>query len=130
MFDNPSTTGFYDDRSGAFFSSDCFGALLSSVPQNAEELSDDDLRDGQVIWATLDAPWLHKADRSMLASELEGIRKMAPTLVLSSHLPAAPARMLDKLLRSLAAAPGAKPFMGPNQAALEQMLAGMTGDSR
>src|SRR5512134_863035 len=45
-FDNPSTTGFYDDKSGVFFSSDCFGALLSAVPQNAAELSDQDLRDG------------------------------------------------------------------------------------
>ena len=52
-FDNPSTTGFYDDKSGVFFSSDCFGALLSTVPQNAAELSDKDLRDGQVFWATL-----------------------------------------------------------------------------
>ncbi len=126
VFDNPSTTGFYDDRSGAFFSSDCFGALLSSVPQNAADLSDNDLRDGQVFWATVDSPWLHKADRDTLATELEGIRKMAPKLVLSSHLPAAPGRMLDRLLASLAAAPGARPFVGPNQAALEEMLKGMT----
>lgn len=130
VFDNPSTTGFYDDRSGAFFSSDCFGALLSSVPQNAEDLSDNDLRDGQVFWATVDSPWLHKADRTVLGAELEGIRRMAPKLVLSSHLPAAPGRMLDKLLASLAAAPGAQPFVGPNQAALEEMLQGMTGDAR
>lgn len=130
VFDNPSTTGFYDDRSGAFFSSDCFGALLSSVPQNAADLSDNDLRDGQVFWATVDSPWLHKADRNVLATELEAIRTMAPKLVLSSHLPAAPGRMLDKLLASLAAAPGAQPFVGPNQAGLEQMLQGMTGDAR
>ena len=32
-FDNPITTGLYDDRSGALFSADCFGALLSEVPQ-------------------------------------------------------------------------------------------------
>ena len=36
-FDNPSTTGFYDDKSGVFFSSDCFGALLSEVPQKTRE---------------------------------------------------------------------------------------------
>jgi flavorubredoxin len=126
VFDNPSTTGFYDDKSGAFFSSDCFGALLSTVPENAADLSDQDLRDGQVFWATIDSPWLHKVDRTALATELEGIRKMAPKLVLSSHLPAASGRMLDRLLGSLAAAPGAQPFVGPNQAALEQMLKGMT----
>jgi flavorubredoxin len=127
-FDNPSTTGFYDDRSGAFFSSDCFGALLSAVPQSAADLSDSDLLDGQVFWATVDSPWLHKVDRTAFAKELEGIRQMDPKLVLSSHLPAAPGRMTERLLASLATACSAQPFVGPNQAALEQMLSQMTGD--
>lgn len=131
VFDNPSTTGFYDATSGAFFSSDCFGALLSQdAPQNAAELSDSDLRDGQVFWATVDSPWLHKADRVALARELDGIRKMAPQMVLSSHLPAAPGRMVERMLSTLAEAPGAQPFVGPNQAALEQMLGGMTTGGR
>jgi flavorubredoxin len=45
-FDNPSTTGFHDDESGALFSSDCFGALLPAVPENAADLTDDELRRG------------------------------------------------------------------------------------
>jgi glyoxylase-like metal-dependent hydrolase (beta-lactamase superfamily II) len=125
-FDNPSTTGFYDDKSAAFFSSDCFGALLSSVPRNAAELSDADLKDGQVFWGTVDSPWLHKVDRTAFGKELDNIRRMAPKMVLSSHLPAAPGNMTDRLLASLAAVPGAQPFVGPNQAALEQMLKKMT----
>jgi hypothetical protein len=51
MFDNPSTTGFRDNKSGAFFSSDSFGALLQAVPERADDLSDDELRQGQVPWA-------------------------------------------------------------------------------
>jgi flavorubredoxin len=125
-FDNPSTTGFYDDRSGILFSSDCFGALLSEVPRNAAELSEKDLREGQVFWATLDAPWLQKVDRAAFARELDGIRRMEPKMVLSSHLPAAPGHMTERLLASLAAAPTARPFVGPDQAALEQMLKQMT----
>ena len=130
VFDNPSTTGFYDDKSGVFFSSDCFGALLQSVPQTAADLSDTDLLDGQVFWATVDSPWLHKVDRDSLARELDGIRRMAPRMVLSSHLPPAPGHMMERLLASLAAAPGAQPFIGPNQAALEQMLKAMTAEGR
>jgi len=126
VFDNPSTTGFHDDRSGALFSSDCFGALLQQVPQNAADISDRDLRDGQVFWATVDSPWLHKVDRGALAAELNGIRRMAPTMVLSSHLPAAPGHMVERLLESLAVAPGSQPFVGPNQAAFEEMLKQMT----
>jgi len=129
-FDNPCTTGFYDEKSGVLFSSDCFGALLQAVPQNAADLSDTDLLDGQVLWATVDSPWLHTVDRGAFARQLDGIRKMTPKMVLSSHLPAAPGHMTERLLASLAAAPTAQPFVGPDQAGLEQMLAGMTGASR
>jgi flavorubredoxin len=126
VFDNPSTTGFHDDKSGAFFSSDCFGALLQAVPHNAADLSDDELRAGQVLWATVDSPWLHKADRALFAKELEGIAELSPTMILSSHLPVAPGSMAQRMLASLAAAPAAPRFVGPDQAALEQMLAQMT----
>lgn len=126
VFDNPTTTGFYDHNSESLFSSDCFGAVLQSVPQNAGELSESELRDGQVFWATVDSPWLHKVDRAAFAKELDAIRKMDPKLILSSHLPAAPAHLLDRMLASLAEAPGAQPFVGPNQSAFEQMLKQMT----
>ena len=129
-FDNPSTTGFWDDKTGIFFSSDCFGALLQEVPQNAADLSEQDLREGQLFWATVDSPWLHKVDEGIFARELDGIRKMQPKMVLSSHLPAADGRMTEKLIASLSAAPKAQPFVGPDQAALEQMLKEMTEGSQ
>ena len=122
VFDNPCTTGFYDKTSGVFFSSDCFGALLQAVPQNAADISEQDLRDGQVLWATIDSPWLHKVDKRAFAVELEAIRSIAPKLILSNHLPPAPGHLIDRFLGALSAAPGAHPFTGPNQAALEQML--------
>jgi flavorubredoxin len=125
-FDNPCTTGFHDDRSGAFFSSDCFGALLQSVPHNAADLSDDDLQTGQIFWATVDSPWLHKTDGDILAPELEAVRRMNPSMILSSHLPAAPGNMTERLLASLAAVPASERFVGPDQPALEQMFAQMT----
>jgi flavorubredoxin len=126
VFDNPSTTGFHDEKSGVLFSSDCFGALLQDVPQNAADLSDNDLREGQVMWATVDSPWLHKVDETTFGKELNGIRKMEPKMILSSHLPAARGDMTDRLLASLAAAPKAQPFVGPDQTGLEQMLKEMT----
>jgi flavorubredoxin len=120
-FDNPTTTGFLDDRSGALFSSDCFGALLQAVPDDAADLSEAELREGQVFWGTVDAPWLHKVDRAAFARELDGIRRMDPTMVLSSHLPAARG-MTDRLLASLGSVPDTPPFVGPDQTGLEQML--------
>ncbi len=127
VFDNPCTTGFHDDKSGAFFSSDCFGGLFADVPQSAADFSADDLRTGQCLWATVDSPWLHKVDAATFEQELDGIRQMEPTMVLSSHLPVAPGTMVEQMLTSLAAAPTEPRFVGPDQAALEQMLAQMAG---
>jgi flavorubredoxin len=126
-WDNPSTIGFLDDQTGALFSSDCFGALLSDVPESAAELSDQELRQGQVFWATVDSPWLHSTDRALFAKNLNAVREMNPTLILSSHLPAAPGHMTDRLIASLDAVPEADPFNAPDQAGLEEMLAQMTG---
>ena len=127
-FDNPITQGLYDDRSGILFSSDCFGALLDEVPERAEELSDEELRRGQIFWATVDSSWLHHVDRSVFASQLDRIRTLQPTMILSGHLPAAPGSSTERLLDALAAAPDAPAFVGPDQAALEEMLAGVAGE--
>jgi flavorubredoxin len=123
-YDNPITVGLRDDRSGILFSSDCFGALLDEVPECAEDLSDVALHQGQVFWATVDSSWLHKVDRRAFATELDRIRAIEPTMVLSSHLPPAQGASVERLLGALAAVPDAPVFVGPDQAALEEMLAG------
>jgi Metallo-beta-lactamase superfamily len=125
VYDNPVTTGFYDQRSGTLCTADCFGALLADVPERAEDLSDEELLQGQVFWVMADSPWVCKVDRSVFAKDLDAVRAMEPELVLSSHLPVAAGASLERLLASLAAAPAAAPFVGPDQAALEQMLATM-----
>ena len=126
-FDNPITVGLRDERSGIFFSSDCFGALLESVPESAEDLSAEELHQGQVFWATVDSSWLHMVDRERFAAALERVRALEPSMVLSSHLPAAQGSSLERLLGALADVPDAPAFVGPDQAALEQMLAAAAG---
>ncbi|HWC29334.1 MAG TPA: MBL fold metallo-hydrolase [Dehalococcoidia bacterium] len=125
-FDNPATTAFWESKTGTLFSSDCFGALLQAPAEDARDVAEDELRQGQVMWATVDSPWLHNIDRSAFAAELHLIRQMAPDLVLSAHLP--PARsMMPRILQTLSSVPESTPFVGPNQAALEAMLAQMVG---
>jgi hypothetical protein len=125
VFDNPVTTGFYDDKSGALFSADSFGALLADVPQRAEDLSEEELRQGQMFWVMADSPWLCKVDEAVFAKELDAVRRYSPRHVLSSHLPAATGGSLARMLDSLDAARSSTPFVGPDQEALEQMMASM-----
>ena len=125
VYDNPITTGFVDDRTGILFSSDCFGALLSEIPQTAADIDPGELRTGQVRWATIDSSWVHDVDRDTFSHALNQFRAIAPTMVCSSHLPPAPGAMLDVLVDSLALVPAADRFVGPDHATLEAMLANM-----
>jgi flavorubredoxin len=125
-YDAPETTGFYDSKSGAFFSSDCFGALMSEPAENASEVGAEKLREGLLLWATVDAPWLAMIDKALFDGALDRIRQMSPKLILSGHLPAA-RMMTEELLGYLGSVPITKPFIGPDQQALEVMLQKLTG---
>lgn len=126
LFDNPATVGFYDDRSGICFSSDCFGAALptAELAESSEvgDIPQDALHAGQLLWATVDSPWIHVVDADTFRATLQPLRAMDPRAILSTHLPPAIGRT-DQLLDTIAGAPTADPFVGPDQAALEQMLA-------
>ncbi|KCZ72113.1 putative flavoprotein [Candidatus Methanoperedens nitroreducens] len=124
LFDNPTTIGIYDEKSETFFSSDCFGAIISSPVQDADEVQEVDLAQGMIGWASVDSPWVHTVEPSKFNQELDRIRQMAPRSILSTHLPPARSKM-EQFLKLLAAVPASEPFVAPDQAALEQILAQM-----
>ena len=121
-FDSPCTTGCFDSRSSAFFCADYFGAVLPAQAQEAAAIPAEDLRQGQLLWESIDHPWIHKVDRNKFAGDLEAIRRMDPRHILSGHLPSA-SGMTASLLATMALTPDAAPYVGPDQAVLEQILA-------
>ena len=124
-FDDPMTTGFFDSKSKVFFSSDSFGALIPNPAPDAEAIGQEELLAGQRLWTAMDSPWLHNIDRGKFASELNVVRSMEPSRILSSHLPPATS-LTESFLANLAGVPDSPPFVGPNQPALEAMLKQMT----
>ena len=128
LFDNPTTIGIHDNKSGAFFSADCFGAIIPSPVQNVDDVPEGDLAQGAISWASADSPWVHMVDPGVFSQALDSIRQMAPKIILSAHLP--PARgKTEQLLELLARIPTSTPFVTPNQTALEQILAQTSGGS-
>jgi hypothetical protein len=128
MFDNPTTIGVYDNKSEAFFSADFFGAIIPSPVQNADDLSEEDLTQGMVNWGSADSPWVHMVERGKFNQALDRIRHMAPKVIFSAHLP--PARgKTEQFLGLLETLPASTPFVTPDQAALEQILADMKSGS-
>jgi len=125
LFDNPATVGILDTGNGVCLSSDCFGAPLPSAAlacaKEAAAASPDELRAAQLLWATVDSPWVHTTDPAKYAASFAPLRDFNPAAILSTHLPPVTSQaavLFDTLLQ----APQASPFTGPDQAALEAML--------
>jgi glyoxylase-like metal-dependent hydrolase (beta-lactamase superfamily II) len=122
-FDAPETTALFDPESRVLFSADSFGALLPEPADDASAVNPGALRDGMVTWATVDAPWLTMVDPDRYGDRLAAVAALDPAVILSSHLPPA-SGMAETLLGHLSAAAAAPAFVGPDQAALEKMMAG------
>jgi hypothetical protein len=126
LFDSPVTVGFYDDRTRTLFSSDCFGAPMPTAElaeaSDVGDVSQDEVRARQLLWATIDSPWVHNVDTAKFLATVRPIQEMDPDVILSTHLPPATGRT-SEFVDMLATAPRADAYVGPDQHALEQMLA-------
>jgi hypothetical protein len=121
-FDAPETTMLWDASTSTLFSSDYFGGLVPSEVAAANEVPAAALREGMMIWLAVDSPWIHAVDPAALAQATRAVTALGVKTVLSAHL--APARNLAEVLaENVLQAPGAAPFVGPDQAMFEQMLA-------
>ena len=133
LYDNPMSTGILDTSTGALFSVDSFGAILPEVAQDVDEVPDEALTGGMVGWATFDSPWTAVVDRERFAAILDDVRRMQPSRILSSHLPAAGGERVGRFLDVLATLPDAEPFVAPDSDAFAHMVAAMgalVGDGR
>lgn len=126
LFDNPMSTGLLDEATGSLFSVDSFGALLPEATEDASQVPHDALAGGMLAWATMDSPWAHLVDRQQFGQVLDRVRRLQPTRIFSSHLPAASGTSLDSFLQVLESVPDAEPAVAPSHEEFGHMLAAMT----
>jgi hypothetical protein len=121
-YDAPETTALFDQKSSTFLCADSFGCILDKPVDNAAEINSIDLREGSHLWSSIDAPWLGIIDIDKFGKTLSAIEQLNASTILSAHLPVAD-KMSKKLLNILAEAYQAPVFTGPDQQALEKMMA-------
>lgn len=128
LYDNPMSIGLLDESTGNLFSVDSFGAVLSAPTQDVAEVPRDALAGGMLAWSLMDSPWSSMLDRAMFTEVLEGVRRLQPTRIFSSHLPAASGASLDAFLDVLATAPGATPPPAPSHVEFTAMVDAMQAE--
>ena len=125
LFDNPMSIGLLDEATGNLFSVDSFGALLPEPTQVAAEVPHEALAIGMAAWAASDSPWAHIVDRPRFSQVLDGVRKLQPARILSSHLPAASGTSLERFIDVLETVPDAAPAVPPSYEEFGHMLQAM-----
>ena len=125
LYDNPMSIGLLDEATGSLFSVDLFGALLPEAAEDAAQVPHDALAGGMRAWATSDSPWAHIVDRERFGVVLDGVRRLQPTRIFSSHLPAASGTSLERFLEILESVPDAEPAVPPSHEEFQHMLAAM-----
>jgi glyoxylase-like metal-dependent hydrolase (beta-lactamase superfamily II) len=130
LFDNPMSIGLLDTSTGALFSVDAFGAILPEPTQDAADVPPEALAGGMVGWATSDSPWAHVTDKAKFGEVLDRVRRIQPTRIFSSHLPAASGTSMDEFVRILETVPDAEPFMPPDAEQFGQMIEAMAAEQQ
>jgi hypothetical protein len=74
----------------------------------------DALAGGMQMWAASDSPWAHLLDRQRFGQVLDGVLRLQPTRILSSHLPASSGTSLERFLQVLESVPDAEPAVAPS----------------
>ena len=122
VYDNPMSIGFLDESTGSLFSVDSFGAVLPGPTQDATEVPAEALAGGMLAWCLMDSPWSSMLDRTKFAQVLDDVRRLRPTRIFSSHLPAASGASLEGFLEVLGSATDATPIEAPSHAEFTAMI--------
>jgi len=121
LYDSPYTVGLFDEKSGALFSVDAFGAVLKRKERNTASFSDQELDEGMTAWASFDTPWVHLMEEQKFKAALDEVRELNPSMILSSHLPTARTR-IEQLVDVLSRVPQSKPFVMPDQTVFSRII--------
>lgn len=130
LFDNPMSTGLLDQSTGALFTVDAFGALLPEATQSADDVPPEALAGGMVGWALSDSPWVHVTDKVKFGEVLERVRKIQPSRIFSSHLPAASGSSMDDFIKILEMVPDAEDQAPPSAEEFGMMIEAMTAEQQ
>ena len=124
LFDNPTTRGLFDHRTGVFWSVDTFATNLPRPMVDARELSEGDFADGQSLGARLVAPWHEWLDEAKFHAHVDKTQALPITVLAGCHTPAIAGPRVEHAFELLRRVPSADPWPEFTQADLEQWMAG------
>lgn len=81
VFDNLTTRGLFDASTSVFWSVDTFATNTAQRMLEADELADDEFRNGQFLGAGLVAPWHRYLDQNKWDRCVDAVRRLGATTI-------------------------------------------------
>lgn len=120
VFDSPGTVGLYDPATGVALTADAFGTYLPELVQDVSDVSKGDLHSGFAEFNRLNHPWVSLVEPPTLDRALYELRRLDPSLLLSSHGVLAHGKTTT-LMASMVEICTMEAFVAPDQAAFEAL---------
>jgi len=128
VFDNPTTRGIFDDRTGVFWSVDTFALPISEPCEDCADIPDDAFTEGQLLGSRLVAAWHPWLDEQKFCSYVDEVEAMPIEVIASCHAPAMRGQRIAQGFELLRQLPTTEPWQSFTQEDLEGWLAAMAGE--
>jgi flavorubredoxin len=125
LFDNPTTRGLVDTKTGVFWAVDTFATPVPRPMDTVNDLDDAEFAQGQQFGARLIAPWHVWLDEKKFSAHVETIRSLPISVIASCHGPAIHGERVGKAFDLLGTVCSAEPWEPFTQADLEMWMAAM-----
>lgn len=113
LFDNPTTRGLFDTKTGVYWSVDTFAQPLHAPIEDAADLADDELEQNLQFGACLVSPWHVWLDEQKFGQYLETFKQLPIRTVAACHGPVLRGSRIDQafdMLRGISSADPWTPF--------------------
>jgi flavorubredoxin len=127
VFDNPTTRGLFDDRTGVFWSVDTFALPVSQPIEDVADIPDDEFEDGQMLGGSIVAAWHPWLDEAKFNAYVGEVQSMPIEVIAACHAPAIRGDRIATAFDLLRRLPSAAPWSPYTNADLEGWLAAMSG---
>ena len=127
VFDNPTTRGVFDDRTGVFWSVDTFALPVSQPLEDVADIPDDEFDEGQLLGGRVVAPWHPWLDDAKFRAYVSEVQSMPIEVIASCHVPAIRGDRIGRAFDVLRRLPTEQAWSPFTQADLEGWLAVMAG---
>jgi flavorubredoxin len=129
VFDNPTSRGVFDDRTGVFWAVDTFALPISAPLEDCDDIAEDEFADGQMLGSRLVAAWHPWLDEAKFNAYVNEVQTMPIEVIASCHSPAIRGDRIPVAFELLRRLPTLDPWAPFTHADLEGWLAAMAAPS-